>query len=93
MGNRNYHDKRSLQKILETKVDFKKAIVVLSPRQVGKITLITKIATSLNEDYLYINGADPAVRLAWNNPTQAFINNYLVIIKLLYLMKHNDLKI
>lgn len=69
--------KRSLQKILETKVDFKKAIVVLGPRQVGKTTLITKIAASLNEDYLYINGDDPAVRLAWNNPTQAFINNYL----------------
>ncbi|MEJ2902015.1 ATP-binding protein [Pedobacter panaciterrae] len=69
--------KRALQKTLESKVDFKKAIVILGPRQVGKTTLITKIAASLNENYLYINGDDPATRTAWNNPTQAFINNYI----------------
>jgi len=69
--------KRALQGILEAKVDYKKAIVVLGPRQVGKTTLISKIAASLNGNYLYINGDDPAVRLVWNNPTLAFINNYI----------------
>ena len=69
--------KRALQKTLEGKIDFKKAIVILGPRQVGKTTLITKIAASLNEDYLYINGDDPATRTLWDNPTQAFINNYI----------------
>jgi predicted AAA+ superfamily ATPase len=49
----------------------------LGPRQVGKTTLISQIAASLNGDYLYINGDDPAVRLAWTNPTLAFINNYI----------------
>lgn len=68
---------RSIYPILGKKVDYKKAIVVLGPRQVGKTTLITKIAKSIDDDYLYINGDDPAVRLAWDNPTQAFINNYL----------------
>lgn len=69
--------KRALQGVLEAKVDYKKAIVVLGPRQVGKTTLISQIAASLNGDYLYINGDDPAVRLAWTNPTLAFINNYI----------------
>ena len=69
--------KRALQGALEAKVDYKKAIVVLGPRQVGKTTLISRIAASLNGDYLYINGDDPAVRLAWTNPTLAFINNYI----------------
>ncbi|HWK02104.1 MAG TPA: ATP-binding protein [Puia sp.] len=69
--------KRALETVLKQKIDYKKAIVVLGPRQVGKTTLITGIASSLAEDYLYINGDDPATRLLWNNPTQAFINNYI----------------
>lgn len=69
--------KRALQQILEEKVDFKKTIVVLGPRQVGKTTLITKIANGLAADILYINGDDPSIRLAWNNPTQSFIKNYI----------------
>ncbi len=78
MGNRKIiMIKRALQKTLESKIDFKKAIVILGPRQVGKTTLITKIASSVNENYLYINGDDPAIRTTWNNPTQAFITNYI----------------
>jgi predicted AAA+ superfamily ATPase len=69
--------KRALQQTLESKIDFKKAIVVLGPRQVGKTTLINNIAGSLNSDYLYINGDDPGLRLLWNNPTQAFINTFI----------------
>jgi uncharacterized protein len=69
--------KRTLETVLKNKVDYKKAIVLLGPRQVGKTTLITGIASTLNREYLYINGDDPAIRLAWNNPSQAFINNYI----------------
>ncbi len=69
--------KRTLEGILKKKVDHKKAIVVLGPRQVGKTTLITQIASELTKDYLYINGDDPAIRLIWNNPSQAFIDNYI----------------
>jgi predicted AAA+ superfamily ATPase len=69
--------KRTLEAVLKNRVDFKKAIVLLGPRQVGKTTLITGIASTLKEDYLYINGDDPSIRLAWNNPSQAFINNYI----------------
>ena len=69
--------KRALEAILKNKVDYKKAIVLLGPRQVGKTTLITGIANTLTHEYLYINGDDPSIRLAWNNPSQAFINNYI----------------
>ncbi|WP_460765962.1 AAA family ATPase, partial [Niabella terrae] len=65
-----------MEHILTSKVDYKKAIIVLGPRQVGKTTLLTQIAKSLG-DYLYINGDDPETRLSWSNPTQAFINRYI----------------
>lgn len=63
--------------MLQAKVDYKKAIIILGPRQVGKTTLITQMASGMSADYLYINGDDPAVRLQWNNPSQAFINQYI----------------
>ena len=63
--------------MLQSKIDYKKAIIILGPRQVGKTTLINQIAASISKDYLYINGDDPAVRLQWNNPSQAFINRYI----------------
>src|SRR6185437_3741801 len=69
--------KRQLKDALKKRIDYKKAIVVLGPRQAGKTTLITEIASELSKEYLYINGDDPAVRLAWNNPSQAFINKYI----------------
>lgn len=69
--------KRELEAIIQQKIDYKKALILLGPRQVGKTTLIRKIAAGIANDYLYINGDDPAVRLAWNNPTQAFIENYI----------------
>jgi predicted AAA+ superfamily ATPase len=69
--------KRALEDVLKGKVDYKKVIIILGPRQVGKTTLITKLASELTNDYLYINGDDPAERLIWTNPSQAFINNYI----------------
>jgi len=69
--------KRALEAVLKKKIDYKKAIVVLGPRQVGKTTLINEIASGIADDFLYINADDPAIRLAWNNPSQAFINNYI----------------
>ena len=67
---------RTLKQRLIDKVDYKKAIVILGPRQVGKTTLINEIAASLG-DYLYINGDDPQVQLLWNKPTKSFILNYV----------------
>jgi uncharacterized protein len=68
---------RTILKKIQSKIDFKKAILILGPRQVGKTTLINEVVLQLNTPFLYINGDDPAVRLAWNTPSQAFINNYI----------------
>lgn len=67
---------RKLKSILLNRVDYKKAIIVLGPRQVGKTTLVTGIAATLG-DYLYINGDDPETRIIWSNPTGAFIERYI----------------
>ncbi len=72
---------RVIIKRIQANVDFKKAILIIGPRQVGKTTLINDIAAGLGKEILYINRDDPAVRLAWNNPTEAFINNYIVNYK------------
>ena|SRR5690554_40327 len=68
--------KRIIKKVLTDNLDYKKAIIILGPRQVGKTTLITEIASSLG-DYLYINGDDPEMRLLWSNPSQSFIFRFL----------------
>lgn len=64
---------RTLEKVIQDKIDFKKAIILLGPRQAGKTTLITKIALSLDRHYLYINGDDPATRSLWSNISQAVL--------------------
>jgi uncharacterized protein len=68
---------RALENVLRAKIDFKKAIILLGPRQVGKTTLINAIAGKPDADFLYINGDDPATRLHWANATWSFIDQYI----------------
>lgn len=65
--------KRQLEDLILKRLDYKKAILLLGPRQVGKTTLIKKIATDLDPHFLYINGDDPAIQLSWSTPNQQFI--------------------
>jgi len=67
---------RIIKQQILNRVDYKKAIVLLGPRQVGKTTLITEIAGSLG-DFLLIDGDDPEIRTLWNNPAKAFIERYI----------------
>lgn len=46
---------RETYAILLGRVDFKKAIILLGPRQVGKTTLVKKIAEQISAKYLYLN--------------------------------------
>ncbi len=73
---------RILSKKLKEKIDFKKALVLLGPRQVGKTTLITGLAKESGVDFLYLNGDDPAIRLGWNNPSYAFIEQNIGAYKM-----------
>jgi hypothetical protein len=44
---------RILEDKIKSKVDYKKAIIILGPRQVGKTTLIKKIAQEIHEKFIY----------------------------------------
>ena len=71
------HVSRSLFSILSAKIDFKKAILLLGPRQVGKTTLVRKLAESISSDYLFLNGDEIHVQNALSNPNLTFLKSYL----------------
>ncbi len=68
---------RILESLIKLRIDHRKAIIILGPRQVGKTTLIQNITAPLKIKVLSINGDDPATRSLWNNPTKSFILQYL----------------
>lgn len=68
---------RDLTKVIRDKIDFRKAIILLGPRQVGKTTLINDLASTIEPRFLYINGDDPAVQSALTNPSFAFLESYI----------------
>ena len=68
---------RYLSSILKTKIDYKKAIILLGPRQVGKTTLIKRLATSIDKRFLYINGDDSAVQSSLAGASLSFLESYL----------------
>jgi len=59
-----------VNRVIESKIIDKigggKAIILVGPRQVGKTTLLKKIIDK--EDYLFLDGDDPAVRKLLTNP-------------------------
>ncbi len=76
--------KRTLFEAIKAKIDFRKAIILLGPRQVGKTFLIQKITEELKLPFLMINGDNPADRLLWTNPDfqliQSLIAPYSLIV-------------
>jgi len=68
---------RSLLGILSAKVDYKKAIILLGPRQVGKTTLIKELATGIDANFLYLNGDDSVVQSSLSQASLAFLQSYL----------------
>lgn len=77
--------KRALETILKKKIDHKKALLILGPRQVGKTTLTRQLAKSLGEEYIYFNGDDIITRSIWKNDQvaalkESFGNKKLIIL-------------
>ena len=68
---------REIQTIIEKRIDYKKAIIVLGPRQSGKTTLLRGIVKNLGQNYLYFNGDDPASRSLWDNTSKALIEQII----------------
>lgn len=56
---------RILQNRLIQRTDYRKAILLFGPRQVGKTTLIKAFANSLPDDYAYFNGDSEVARSLW----------------------------
>lgn len=57
--------KRELQKTLVEKWDSGEILILIGPRQVGKTTLFREMCG--NENYLFINGDDPADQVLLEN--------------------------
>jgi hypothetical protein len=74
---------RILEKSINSKLFKGKAIVLLGPRQVGKTTLLKKIATNL-KDTLWLNADNFEVQTLFETPSstrlKAIIKNHKVVI-------------
>ncbi len=68
---------RLLWDTLNKRMDYKKAIVITGPRQVGKTTLLKQIARKTDPDYLCVNGDDPAMQALWNNASNQLIEQLI----------------
>lgn len=77
--------RRRLKTIIERRIDYKKAIIVLGFRQVGKTTLLSEVVRQMEESVLYINGDDPAARSLWDNPSQALIEQMIGDNKIVFI--------
>jgi len=71
------HIHRELFQILKGKIDYKKAILLLGPRQVGKTTLVKKLAGSITDEFLYLSGDELLIQAALPNPNLSFLKSYL----------------
>lgn len=68
---------RILFEELQTKIDFKKALLLLGPRQVGKTTLVKKIAESISSNFLYLNGDEASFHNSLSEASISFLRSYL----------------
>ena len=76
---------RTLQKRLEKKIDYKKAILIFGPRQVGKTTLAKAFANNLQQEFEYFNGDSMITKSLWKNENietlkQSFGSKKVVIL-------------
>lgn len=57
--------KRSLLDRIKSRIDYKKVILILGARQVGKTSLIKTVAEESGSPYMYFNADEPLVREMW----------------------------
>lgn len=84
---------RALQKTLEKRIDYKKALIIFGPRQVGKSTLVKALANKLQTEYEYFNGDSAVTKSLWkieNIPAlkQSFGNKKVVILDEAQMIEH-----
>ena len=57
---------RTLLQKLEKRIDYKKALILLGPRQTRKTTLAKALATKLQQPFEYFNGDASITRSLWS---------------------------
>jgi len=77
--------KRTIEEKIIKQIDYKKAILLSGPRQVGKTTLVKDLVKKIGVDYMYFNGDEVITRNLWSNNQvsaliQSFGNKKLVIL-------------
>ena len=73
----NIHINRIIDEKLAAKVDWKKALILLGPRQVGKSTLVNKLARDLDPNFLLLNGDEIQTQELLANSSLEFLKSYL----------------
>jgi len=76
---------RTIEEKLHKQIDFKKAILISGPRQVGKTTLLKDVVKKVGVEYIYFNGDEIITRNLWQNNQipaliQSFGNKKLIIL-------------
>jgi predicted AAA+ superfamily ATPase len=84
---------RTLLKTLEKRIDYKKALLVFGPRQVGKSTLVKVLADRLQQKFEYFNGDNAVTRSLWKTENiqslmQSFGSSRLVILDEAQMIEH-----
>jgi predicted AAA+ superfamily ATPase len=76
---------RSIEDKLIIQIDYRKAILIFGPRQVGKTTLVKNLTKKVGESFVYFNGDEISTRNLWIKdqvPTliQSFGDKKLIIL-------------
>lgn len=68
---------RTIEKKLIDQIDYKKAILIFGPRQVGKTTLVKDMMKKVGVGFLYFNGDEIITRNLWRkNQVPALIQSF-----------------
>ncbi len=81
---------RSLENIIQEKINSGKAIVVVGARQVGKTTLIKKVLEEI--DYLFLDADDPTTRSLLSNPNTEQLRTIISDNKFIFLDEAQRIK-
>ncbi|MDA3907162.1 MAG: ATP-binding protein [Bacteroidales bacterium] len=74
---------RQVYKLIQKRIDDKKVIIVLGPRQSGKTTLLEKFAADNFPNALWWNGDETDTRQFLKNPTSTILKSLIGVNKLL----------
>lgn len=76
---------RAIESVIKKRIDYKKAIIVMGPRQAGKTTLLAEIVKNLDQKFLYFSGDDPDTRTIWDKPSKTLIDQIIGDHKVIFI--------